>query len=124
MGRPTTTSIEQVAECRNKGMSINATATKLNCSIATVKAHTAKAKAQGLILVDASSKENQEKPAKQQAAKKKRSAKKATQIEQMPFMFDDYKSLNSGSIYLYQHHKDKKYSFSRKSNQNSLRIQA
>ena len=49
MGRPTSTTIEQVAECRNQGMSIQATANKLSCSLATVKNHTAKAKAQGLI---------------------------------------------------------------------------
>ena len=49
MGRPVAITIEQVAKCRNEGLSIAATAEKLDCSLATVKNHTAKAKKQGLI---------------------------------------------------------------------------
>ncbi len=49
MGRPQKITIEQVAECRNQKMSITKTAKDLNCSIATVKNLTAKAKKVGLI---------------------------------------------------------------------------
>lgn len=49
LGRPSVTSADSVAECRNKGLSIANTANELGISSSTVKRLTAVAKVQGLI---------------------------------------------------------------------------